>query len=130
MVTTVFVTRASFASATIRIERMLDQEFKVYKVTYTAEYMDMSAGDDVDDPRWTGGYVEYPGTVLVVAATEDFAAAYVISVCGERDGGTKVVGVENIGECAGIVDLIDVSGKRPTIVRPFSVKARNDDDQP
>ena len=69
---------------------MINQELRVYKVRYTAEYMDMSGGNSVDGPRWTGGYVDHPDIALVVAATEDFAAAYVISVCGENDGGTKI----------------------------------------
>ena len=104
----------------------MDDILRVFRVTYGAKAMDMSGGDSVDGPRWTGGYVDYEQTALIVAPTKDFACAYVVSVFGERDGGTEVIGVEDLGECGGIVDLISRQGKRPTIVRPFKVRARTE----
>ena len=106
---------------------MLDEELHVYRVKYGAKAMDMSGGDAVDGPRWTGGYVDYEQTALIIAPTKDFAAAYAVSVFGERDGGTVVTDIEDLGECAGIVNLIGRTGERPSIVRPFKVEATEED---
>lgn len=103
---------------------MRDDIQHVYRVTYCAKYMDMSAGNAVDGPRWTGGYVDgKPNTVLVVAPSPEFAEAYVIAIAGELDGATEIQETEDLGKCMGIVELIGYSGKRPTIIRPFEVRA-------
>ncbi len=107
---------------------MLNEELHVFKVTYVGDYMDMSL-DFGDGPRWSGKYIEGQNSVLVVAPTGDFASAYVISTSGERDGGSRILGVEDLGECVGIVELIGSNGKRPSIVRPFVVQPIKEEDE-
>ena len=81
--------------------------------------MDMSGGDAIDGPRWTGGFVEMPAEAFVVAPSEGLASACILSTYGERDGGAEIVEVEELGTCDGIIDIIEADGTRPRIIRPF-----------
>lgn len=50
-----------------------------WEITVALQEMDMSGGDNVDGPRWTGGYVEAGGTLVIVAPTKELAEAAAVA---------------------------------------------------
>jgi hypothetical protein len=47
----------------------------VWEVVVSLQEMDMSGGDNVDGPRWTGGFVEGDTSLVIVAPTKELAEA-------------------------------------------------------
>lgn len=75
-----------------------------WKVEVQFKDMDMSGGDVVDGPRWTGGFVDRDRSLVIVAPTKGLASAAAISLCYEHQK-AKVASVEKIAEVNAIVHL-------------------------
>jgi len=55
-----------------------------WKVELRFKDMDMSGGDNVDGPRWTGGYVDCERALVIIAPTKELAGAAALSLCYEH----------------------------------------------
>jgi hypothetical protein len=54
---------------------MADPCAYLWEVIVSWQKMDMSGGDVVDGPRWTGGHIPVESTLFIVAGSEDLAKA-------------------------------------------------------
>lgn len=57
----------------------MDDKLGCWEIRMASKEMDMSGGDNVDGPRWTGGYVDSEVTLVVVAPTQALAEAAALS---------------------------------------------------
>jgi hypothetical protein len=75
-----------------------------WKVKVQFKDMDMSGGDNVDGPRWTGRYLDRDTTLAIVAPTEELASAAALSLCYEHQA-AKVASVLKVSDVHAVVHL-------------------------
>lgn len=68
-----------------------------WKVKVKVKDMDMSGGDNIDGPRWTGGYVDRDATLFIVAPTKELASAAALSLCYEHQN-AAVASVQKVND--------------------------------
>ena len=61
-------------------------KLRLWRIFAECEYMDMSAGDVVDGPRWSGKWLREMRTFHVVAPSKELAQTWVQLEGGERKG--------------------------------------------
>lgn len=75
-----------------------------WKVKVQFKDMDMSGGDNIDGPRWTGGHVDRDTALVIVAPTRELASAAALSLCYEHQKAT-VASVTKMSEVHAVVHL-------------------------
>ena len=72
--------------------------YRVYRVTVRGIFMDMSGGDAVDGPRWTGDWVPRTVTMLVTAESEKLAAGVARVKGTEGTHPAELIEIEDLGK--------------------------------
>lgn len=75
-----------------------------WKVALKFKDMDMSGGDAVDGPRWTGGFIDCDTTLVIVAPTKELASAAALSLCYEHQKGV-VASIKKMSDVNAVVHL-------------------------
>lgn len=85
----------------------MSDKLNLYKIKGVVSKMDMSAGNPVDGPRWSGKYNKIDVTLYVVAPSENLAEARFKDVCHDGENAPEITEVSKMDHFIGVVSLFD-----------------------
>lgn len=82
----------------------MDEKPGCWEIKVQWQDMDMSGGDNVDGPRWTGKYVATDSALVIVAPTKELAEATAVSVFYEHQK-AKVKSAKKLRDVDAVVQV-------------------------